>query len=64
MDDDMSPAAEAARLDAQPRPLMAAAAERVSSVALLRGGRKLFIEHGGETYTLQVTRQNKLLLTK
>jgi hemin uptake protein HemP len=64
VDDDMSPAAEAARLDAQPPPLMAAPAERISSLALLRGGRKLLIEHAGETYTLQVTRQNKLLLTK
>lgn len=35
-----------------------------SSAALLRGARRLMIEHGGEVYTLHLTRQNKLLLTK
>ena len=64
MDDDMSPAGQAARLDEKPAPLIAAPAERISSAALLRGARRLLIEHAGETYTLQVTRQNKLLLTK
>lgn len=37
---------------------------RTTSAALLCGGRKLLIEHDGEVYTLQLTRQNKLLLTK
>lgn len=36
----------------------------VTAQTLLRGGRKLLIEHEGEVYTLQLTRQNKLLLTK
>jgi hemin uptake protein HemP len=34
------------------------------SADLLRGARKLMIEHEGEVYTLHLTRQNKLLLTK
>jgi hemin uptake protein HemP len=36
----------------------------VSSEALLQGARRLTIAHGGEVYTLHLTRQNKLLLTK
>ncbi|TVQ54965.1 MAG: hemin uptake protein HemP [Rhodobacteraceae bacterium] len=36
----------------------------VRSDALLNGRRRLLIEHGGAVYTLQLTRQNKLLLTK
>jgi hemin uptake protein HemP len=64
MDDDMSTAAEAACLDLKPASIMSAQAERISSADLLRGCRKLLIDHAGETYTLQVTRQNKLLLTK
>ncbi len=39
-------------------------APRIDSAVLLGGGRKLLIEHDGEVYTLQLTRQNKLLLTK
>jgi hemin uptake protein HemP len=35
-----------------------------SSDALLQGARRLLIEHAGEVYTLHLTRQNKLLLTK
>ena len=37
---------------------------RTTSAELLRGARRLLIEHDGETYTLHLTRQNKLLLTK
>jgi hemin uptake protein HemP len=36
----------------------------VTSAELMRGGRRLLIAHDGEVYTLQLTRQNKLLLTK
>jgi hemin uptake protein HemP len=36
----------------------------VTSEALLQGARRLTIAHGGEVYTLHLTRQNKLLLTK
>ena len=36
----------------------------VTSEALLQGSRRLTIAHGGEVYTLHLTRQNKLLLTK
>lgn len=36
----------------------------VSSAALLAGARVLSIAHEGELYTLRLTRQNKLLLTK
>lgn len=42
----------------------AAPARAVSSEALLQGARRLSIAHGGEVYTLHLTRQNKLLLTK
>jgi hemin uptake protein HemP len=40
------------------------ASPMVTSAELLRGGRRLLIAHDGEVYTLQLTRQNKLLLTK
>ncbi len=36
----------------------------VSSDSLLAGARVLTIAHGPEFYTLRLTRQNKLLLTK
>lgn len=42
----------------------AAAPAKVQSAALLCGARKVLIEHEGDIYTLQVTRQGKLLLTK
>jgi hemin uptake protein HemP len=38
--------------------------EAISSAALLKGTHTLFIEHEGTRYTLRVTRQNKLILTK
>jgi hemin uptake protein HemP len=41
-----------------------AAATPVPSHLLFAGGRRLLIEHGGVIYTLQITKQNKLLLTK
>ena len=37
---------------------------RVSSAQLLRGQRTVDIEHGNQHYTLHVTRDNKLILTK
>lgn len=37
---------------------------RISSEALMRNGRLLEIEHRGQIYTLRLTRQDKLLLTK
>lgn len=36
----------------------------VRSHALMAGGRRLHILHDGEVYVLQITKQNKLLLTK
>jgi hemin uptake protein HemP len=37
---------------------------RISSAQLLRGQRTVNIEHGGQHYTLRLTRDNKLILTK
>ncbi|MFC5300772.1 hemin uptake protein HemP [Azospira restricta] len=37
---------------------------RVDSSQLLRGRRTVEIEHGEQTYTLRVTKDNKLILTK
>lgn len=37
---------------------------RVTSEQLMRGAQKIVILHDDNEYTLQVTRQNKLLLTK
>ena len=37
---------------------------RVDSQHLLKGGRELFIAHGGEEYRLRLTRNDKLILTK
>lgn len=57
-----TPSPPAARQDG------AAATDRsrgpIPSSALLGGRRRVLIEHEGEVYTLQVTRQGKLLLTK
>ena len=36
----------------------------LTSAALLGGARKVQIEHDGSVYTLHLTRQGKLLLTK
>ena len=36
----------------------------ISSVSLLQGGKSVTIEHNGERYRLQATRQGKLILTK
>lgn len=44
--------------------LPASEPQRVRSDTLLRGGRRLIIEHGGASYTLLLTRNDKLILTK
>jgi hemin uptake protein HemP len=36
----------------------------IDSTALLQGGRAVTINHNGELYRLQATRQGKLILTK
>lgn len=40
------------------------APRRLASGELLRGATSVVIEHDGVEYTLRLTRQNKLLLTK
>lgn len=42
----------------------ASLARRVSSQALLKGGRELVIQHQGSEYHLRLTRNDKLILTK
>jgi len=37
---------------------------RVDSVELFQGAREITIAHGGDTYRLRLTAQNKLILTK
>ncbi len=37
---------------------------RLDSRMLLAGGVEVVIDHGGETYRLRLTRQNRLILTK
>lgn len=37
---------------------------RIDSSQLLRGQRTIEIEHGEQRYTLRVTKDNKLILTK
>lgn len=38
--------------------------ERIDSADLFRAGRIVIIDHGGETYRLRLTAQNRLILTK
>lgn len=38
--------------------------QRIRSDSLLQGDRRLIIEHGGASYTLLLTRNDKLILTK
>lgn len=45
-------------------PQAAETPRRVSSLDLMSAGRLLEIEHRGQVYTLRLTRQDKLLLTK
>lgn len=37
---------------------------RINSSELLHGGRIIEIDHAGQRYTLRLTRENKLILTK
>jgi hemin uptake protein HemP len=37
---------------------------RLDSAGVFRGHREVHILHGGETYRLRITRQQKLILTK
>lgn len=37
---------------------------RQQSTDLLQGGRRMVIEHRGETYCLRITRNERLILTK
>ena len=47
--------AQSSRVDERPR---------ISSDALLKGGKEITIEHGGEEYRLRVTSKGRLILTK
>ena len=38
--------------------------DRISSRELFASGRQITIEHGSEIYSLRLTSQNKLILTK
>ncbi len=53
-------------LDAGPEGSRASGGPPMTTTAALfeDGARKLLIAHAGEIYTLQLTRQNRLLLTK
>lgn len=53
--DDSAPASPAAPADLGPL---------LSSGELFAGGKQLRIAHQGQTYTLRITRENKLILTK
>lgn len=43
---------------------IAVMSDRIDSRALFGSGRQITIEHGTEAYTLRLTAQNKLILTK
>lgn len=45
-------------------PAVAGLPPRIDSNQLLRGHRTVEIEHGEQRYTLRVTKDNKLILTK
>lgn len=45
-------------------PQAATAIPRIDSQQLLLGQRTIEIDHGNQRYTLRVTRENKLILTK
>jgi hemin uptake protein HemP len=48
----------------RPSPSSAASTPPLSSEAVLRGQAAVEIEHNGQIYRLQTTRQGKLILTK
>jgi hemin uptake protein HemP len=45
-------------------PLAGEMPARIDSTQILRGQRTIEIEHGEQRYTLRVTKDNKLILTK
>lgn len=45
-------------------PSQGAATPRYASNELFQGGDRILIEHNGEHYSLRITRQRKLILTK
>lgn len=45
-------------------PARAPDAPRYASAELFQGGDRIWIEHNGERYSLAITRQRKLILTK
>jgi hemin uptake protein HemP len=47
-----------------PTPAHAAGGPVIDSATLLQGGKAVTIQHNGEFYRLQATRQGKLILTK
>lgn len=50
--------------EAEPTPQRAAEPPEHDAEHLTRGGRAALIRFNGQTYTLRITRQGKLLLTK
>ena len=60
------PACTQSNPGSQPSPVTAAPAgnHRLLSHELMRGQSAVVIEHNGNTYRLQTTRQGKLILTK
>jgi hemin uptake protein HemP len=48
----------------EPAPSETANISLIRSADLFEGARRLRIEHNGDYYMLQVTRQNKLILTR
>lgn len=61
----MDPMSASSRLKpSMDAPLRLEQVPRIVSSDLLHGQRMLEIEHAGQRYTLRVTRENKLILTK
>ena len=54
----------AAKPEATPEPANPSAPVMISSETVLRGQSAVDIEHNGQRYRLQTTRQGKLILTK
>lgn len=52
------------RPNPEPLPPAVDPVPRIDSSQLLRGGRTVEIDHAGQRYTLRLTRENKLILTK
>jgi hemin uptake protein HemP len=52
------------RIASPPARQIAVAGDRIDSRDLFVGTREIVIAHGGESYRLRLTAQNKLILTK